>query len=94
MRAAIIASIVLAIALATLPALAAPTPTPVAAAKNVFRPENIGMGYKGRASSGPRNFAPFPGMLGRILGPKDAEPRVDRVDAVDRVDRVDGVDCS
>jgi len=67
------------------PAVAAPAP------KNVFRPENFGMGYRGRKTSGPRNYLPFPGSLGRILGPEDAEPRVDRVDPVDCVDKVDGV---
>ncbi|KAF8242149.1 hypothetical protein K440DRAFT_619191 [Wilcoxina mikolae CBS 423.85] len=71
-------------ALATI-ASAAPAPDP----KNVFRPENIGMGYRGRKTSGPRNFPPFPGAFGRILGPQDAEPRVDRVDKVDSVDKVD-----
>jgi hypothetical protein len=66
--------------------LAAPAPVP----KNVFRPENIGMGYRGRKTSGPRNFPPFPGNFGRILGPEDVE-RVDRVDKVDTVDGVDSV---
>ncbi|KAA8893306.1 hypothetical protein FN846DRAFT_923743 [Sphaerosporella brunnea] len=65
-------------------ATAAPAPMP----KNVFRPENIGMGYRGRKTSGPRSFPPFPGHFGKILGPSD----VQKVDAVDKVDRVDGVD--
>jgi hypothetical protein len=67
-------------------AIAAPTPEP----KNIFRPENIGMGYRGRKTSGPRNFPPFPGNFGRILGPEDVE-RVDRVDKVDTVDGADSV---
>jgi len=77
--------ILLALTTLTTIASAAPAPTP----KNVFRPENIGMGYRGRKTSGPRNFPPFPGAFGRVLGPQDAEPRVDRVDRVDSVDKVD-----
>ncbi|KAA8905358.1 hypothetical protein FN846DRAFT_907478 [Sphaerosporella brunnea] len=61
-------------------AVAGPTPMP----KNVFRPENIGMGYRGRKTSGPRNFPPFPGRFGRILGPEDVNQRVDSVDKVDK----------
>jgi hypothetical protein len=63
--------------------------TPVA--KNVFRPENIGMGYRGRKSTAPRQRLPFPGKLGVVLGPENAEARVDRVDKVDCVDKIDGV---
>ena len=64
---------------------AAPTP------KNVFRPENIGMGYRNRQTTGPLIFPPFPGAFGRILGPEDAENVVDEVDKVDRVDPVDRI---
>ncbi|KAI5850836.1 hypothetical protein BZA05DRAFT_474175 [Tricharina praecox] len=81
-----VSTLILSILIAALLAaqvLAAPVP------KNVFRPENYGMGYRGRKTSGPRNYQPFPGAFGRILGPDDAEPRVDRVDKVDCVDKVD-----
>ncbi|CCX07591.1 Protein of unknown function [Pyronema omphalodes CBS 100304] len=56
------------------------TAAPVAEPKNVFRPENIGMGYCGRKVSGPRTYEPFPGKFGKILGPEDAlrETEVDQ----------------
>lgn len=65
--------------------------TPVPLPKRVFRPENVGMGYKGRAVGRPREFLPFPGRFGVVLDHTNT-PRPDKPDKVDRVDTVDSVD--
>lgn len=69
--------------------LALPVPYP----KRVFRPEQIGMGYKDRVTPPARDFAPFPGKLfGGLVLDHTNTPRPDVPDKVEAVDEVDEVD--